>query len=65
LKKVKKKWSHEFNRATTTTKTKVTKVRVEPKTFGTTDLKRMRYDLDAAWVTNSAFIQTASCEAYP
>jgi len=48
LKKVKKKWSHEFNRPTTTTKTKVTKVRVEPKAFGTTDLKRMRYDLDAA-----------------
>jgi len=48
LKKVKKKWSHELKRATTTTKTKVAKVRVELKAFGTADLKRMRYDLDAA-----------------
>jgi len=31
LKEVKKKWFHELKRATTATKTKVAKVRAEPK----------------------------------
>jgi len=35
LKKVKKKWSHELKCATTTTKSKDTKVRAKPKTIGT------------------------------
>jgi len=43
MKKEKKKWSHELKRATSTTNTKVTKVRVEPKTFGTADLKHNYY----------------------
>jgi len=34
LKTVKKNWSHELKCATTTTKTKVAKVRAEPKTTG-------------------------------
>jgi len=38
LEKGKKKWSHELRRATTTTKTKVAKVRAEPKTVGAADL---------------------------
>jgi len=48
LEKEKKKWSHELKRATTTTKMKVTKVRVEQKPFGTADLKCIRYDTGAA-----------------
>jgi len=44
---VKKKSPHELKRASTTTKTKVSKVRVEPKTFGTADLKRTCYDVNA------------------
>jgi len=32
-------WSHELKRATTTTKTKATKVRSEPKASGIADLK--------------------------
>ena len=39
----------------TSTKTKVGKVRVEPKTFGTSDFKRICCDIDADWVTNLAF----------
>jgi len=38
LKKVKKKWSHELKRATTITKTKIAKMRAEPKTIGTADV---------------------------
>jgi len=34
LKKVKKNWSHELKCATTTTKTKVTQVKAEPKGSG-------------------------------
>jgi len=48
LKKVKKTWSHDLKRATTTTKTKVAKVRVEPKAFGTADLK---------WATTSMLLE--------
>jgi len=43
LKKQKRKWYHKWKQATTTTKTKVTKVRAELKTFGTADLKRICY----------------------
>jgi len=46
--------SHELKCATATTKTKVAKVRAEPKTFGTADQKCMLcYDVSAAEVTNS------------
>jgi len=38
LKKVKNNWIHELKCATTTTKTKVAKVRAELKTIGTADL---------------------------
>jgi len=41
LKKV--KWSHELKRVTTTTGMTVAKVRAEPKTFGTADLKHINY----------------------
>jgi len=43
LKKEKKKWSHELKCATITTKTKVTGVKAEAKTFGTADLKCIYY----------------------
>jgi len=43
LKKVKKKWSHELKCATTISKMKVIKMRAEPKTFCTADLKHIRY----------------------
>jgi len=49
LKKEKKKWSHELICATTTTKTKVAKVRAEPKTFGIADLTHLLcYDFGVA-----------------
>jgi len=38
LKKVKKNWSHELKSATTTTKTKVAKVRAKPKTIHIADV---------------------------
>jgi len=38
-----KEWSHELKCVTTTTKTKVAKVRAEVKTFGTADLKYICY----------------------
>jgi len=56
-----------LKRATITTKTKVTKVRAEPKTFGTADLKRIRYattSVPLQWQTER-FIGTAPYEMYP
>jgi len=41
LKKEKKKWSYELKCATIIAKTKVIKVRAEPKAFGATDLKHI------------------------
>jgi len=42
LRKVKKNWSHELKCATTTTKTKVAKVKAEPKSIGTPDINATR-----------------------
>jgi len=41
--KKEKKWFHKLKCATTTTKMKVAKVRAELKSFGTADLKCIRY----------------------
>jgi len=48
--KLKKKinWSHELKRANTISKMKVAKVRAELKTFVTSDLKHMCYDVGDA-----------------
>jgi len=51
---------------TTITETKVAKLRVEPKTIGTADIKRIDYVtmlVASEWQTQH-FIQTTSCEAY-
>jgi len=56
-----------LKRATGATKTKVTKVRAEPKIFGTADLKRIRYATTSVpfeWQTER-FIWTAPREVVP
>jgi len=66
--KSKENWSHELRHASTTTKTKVSKVRTELKTTGTADLNTTTTyatkTVPLEWQTQH-FIRTASCEADP
>jgi len=64
LKKVKQGWSHELKRATTTTKTKVTKVRAKSITIHIADVNTSAtLPWWCQWNYKLCFIRTATSAA--